>query len=105
MTEPALTEDAWKSRIVATAQLHGWRCAHFRVARTNKGWRTPVEGDRGLPDLVLAKNGVVLLAELKTDRGKLGPGQGEWLQALGEHGRLWRPRDWKDVLHELKEAA
>ena len=63
-----------------------------------------MQGDRGLPDLVIAKNGRVLLAELKTDTGRLGPGQQDWLDALGPHGRLWRPRDWNDVLADLKET-
>lgn len=96
-----MNEADWQSRIVDTAMLHGWRVAHFRAARTSKGWRTPVVGHIGLPDLILARGGVVVLAELKAERGKLGPGQPEWLDALGVHGRLWRPSNWPAVLAEL----
>jgi hypothetical protein len=64
-----------------------------------------VQGDVGAPDLLLARGGVVLLAELKADRGRLGPGQREWLAEAGGHGRLWRPRDWEDVLAELGSPA
>jgi hypothetical protein len=59
-------------------------------------------GHRGFPDLVLARHGRVLLAELKADGGRLGPGQPEWLAALGDHGRLWRPTQWDAVLEELR---
>lgn len=96
MTEAQLLE-----RVVQTAKLYGWRVSHTRPARTAKGWRTAVQGDVGVPDLTLARAGVVLLVELKSDRGRLGPGQPEWLDAAGAHGRVWRPRDWPQVLAEL----
>jgi hypothetical protein len=73
-----MNEADYQARIIDTARLHGWRCAHFRPAHTAKGWRTPIEGDRGFPDLVLARDGHIIIAELKSDRGRLGPGQSEW---------------------------
>lgn len=88
-------------RVLDTARLYGWRCAHYRPARTEQGWRTPMQGDRGCPDLILARDGQVLLAELKTQTGKLGPGQDEWLRHAGAHGRLWRPDDWPAIGSEL----
>jgi hypothetical protein len=66
------------------------------------GWRTPVQGDPGTPDFVLARGGVVLLAELKTDRGRPTPDQVAWLGAAGGHGRLWRPADWDAILATLR---
>lgn len=24
-----------------------------------------------------------------------------WLEALGDHGRLWRPRDWESITEQL----
>ena len=36
---------------------------------------------KGFPDLVLAKNGVVLIVELKTDTGVATPDQVAWLLA------------------------
>lgn len=100
-----LTEAQYQQRVIDLARTLGYRVAHFRPALTRSGrWATPMQGDKGFPDLVLAKGGRVLLAELKTDVGRLGPGQQGWLDALGPHGRLWRPRDWLTVLHELKET-
>ena len=91
-----LSEDDLKARVIQTAGLYGWRVCHFRPARTAKGWRTPIEGDAGLPDLVLARDGRVLLVELKSARGKPTDDQVLWLEALGDHGRLWSPKQWDD---------
>jgi hypothetical protein len=98
-----MTEADFQQRIIDTAILCGWRVAHQRPGMNRRGgWSTAVQGDRGAPDLLLARAGQVLLAEIKSDRGRLGPGQGEWLTELGGHGRLWRPSDWTAVLAELK---
>lgn len=88
-----MTEDEWASWVIGYASWHGWLCAHFRPAKTAKGWRTPVSGDVGSPDLLLARHGRVLNVELKTDRGRVRPEQQAWLDALGAHGQVWRPRD------------
>ena len=100
-----MTEEQWLSRVLETACLHGWRCQHVRPARTARGWRTPVQGHVGAPDLLLARDGVLLVAELKSDRGRLGPGQREWLDAAGAHARLWKPQDWAAVLAELERKG
>jgi hypothetical protein len=54
-----VTEADLQATILDAARLLGWRACHFRPARTTRGWRTPVEGDPGFPDLTLAKAGVV----------------------------------------------
>lgn len=96
-----VSEADWQSWVIDVARLHGWRVAHHRPARTVHGWRTPIEGDPGVPDLILARAGEVLLAELKTDRGRPTAEQRAWLGALGDHGALWRPRDRDTVLARL----
>jgi len=88
-------------RTIDLARLNRWRVCHQRPARTTQGWRTPITGDQGMPDLVLARDGVVLLVEEKSERGRLRPGQRLWLDACGEHGRLWRPSDWDTIVEEL----
>lgn len=98
---PGMSEDDWKARVIDTAKLYGWRVHHSRPARTATGWRTPIEGDAGLPDLVLARDGVVLLVELKSDTGQPTPDQRAWLAAAETCGDLWRPRDWPRVFDIL----
>lgn len=101
-----MSEDDLKARVIATAQLHRWRVHHSRPALDRRGrWRTPLEGDPGLPDLVLARAGVVLLAELKSDTGTVTDDQAKWLEQAGPQGRLWRPRDWPAILAELSTPA
>lgn len=94
------TEAHFTTRVIQYARLCGWLVVHYRPARTAKGWATPLEGDRGCPDVILARNGQVLLIELKAKRGTLGPGQREWLDALGPHGMLCRPAD-EEALQEI----
>lgn len=101
--EATMRESDFQARVIDLAHLRGWRVHHTRPARTARGnWITPLAGDRGAPDLLLARNGAVLLAELKTAAGRLGPGQADWLDALGDHGRLWRPGDWGAIVEELR---
>lgn len=90
------TEREFQLQVMDLARILGWHhLAHFRPARTAHGWRTPMMGDVGFPDLVLVRDRVVF-AELKSDTGKLGLGQAEWLEAIREAGGeayLWRPAD------------
>lgn len=101
-----MSEDDFQQRVMDTARLCGWKVTHFRPVKLPSGrWATPLQGDAGLPDLVLARDGVVLLAELKSDTGKPTAEQAQWLAAAGPHGRLWAPRDWPAVEAELSRSA
>jgi hypothetical protein len=98
---PVMTEAQFQQRVVDLAQHCGWHATHFRAVYTSGRWRTPLTGHAGFPDLVLARGGVVIAAELKTDRGQLSAEQKAWLAAFGDHGRIWRPRDWPEILATL----
>lgn len=98
-------EDDLKDWVIELAQRLGWRVVHFRPARTTRsarGWATVYDGDRGFPDLVLARDGVIIVAELKAQRGTFGPGQREWLAALGDRAVVWRPGDRDEILAVLR---
>lgn len=83
-------------------ELCGWLglpVHHCRPARTVTGWRTPIQGDRGFPDLVIVGADRVLYPELKSDSGSLDADQRMWrdrLRSAGAGWVLWRPRDWRD---------
>lgn len=106
---PPESELDFQHRVMELAKLSGWMVVHYRPARVGKGPRTrvvtPLSGDRGAPDLILARDGVVLLVELKAQNGRLSPEQRQWLHHIGEHGRVWRPSDWLTVVQELSRTA
>jgi VRR-NUC domain len=99
-------ERSFQSVVVEVARLAGWRVAHFRPARTDKGWRTPVTADgAGWPDLVLVRPPRIAFVELKSEAGQLRPNQTEWLDVLRLLPQvevfLWRPSDWDVVVETL----
>lgn len=105
----AMTEADLQRAIIDAAKLYGWRVAHFRSARTEKGWRTPVEGDAGFPDLVLARGGKVLFMECKSEKGRQTQEQAEWEDAIAyprmspdRNYFLVKPADLDFVLEELR---
>jgi hypothetical protein len=61
----------------------------------------------GWPDLVLAKpERPLIIAELKSRRGKVSVAQRGWLEVLGRSTglevRLWRPGDWTEIVELLQ---
>ena len=92
-----VSEASFQRTVIEMARYLGWRVHHGRPGRTTAGWRTPVSGDVGFPDLVLLRGGRLIFAELKTERGRLSVGQKAWLLALGGvewvEVQLWRPSD------------
>lgn len=86
-----MTENVLQTNVIDLAHAYGWLVVHQRPALTTAGWRTAIQGDKGFPDLALAKDGRVLLAELKTQTGQPSEDQQRWLAASG--GYLWRPSD------------
>jgi hypothetical protein len=97
--------------VIDVCRLLHLRVAHFRPARTDRGWRTPVEGDgAGFPDLVIVGPGGVAYRELKSARGQLTADQLAWRDALLDAGadhHLWRPADWTagSIRQELRMLA
>jgi hypothetical protein len=103
-------ESDFQQAVIDLAHVYRWRVAHFRPAKTEQGWRTPVQADgKGFPDLVLVKLGRCLFAELKSERGRLSLEQKAWLSDLtlcsGVECHVWRPSDWNIINATLKGAA
>jgi hypothetical protein len=95
-------EHQWVDWVIARAKESGYMVVHFRKAQSAKGFRTPIQGDTGAPDLLLAREGDVLLPELKRDGTYPRADQREWLRHLGPYGCVWRPRDADQVLARLR---
>jgi len=104
-TLPPMTEDAFLKQVIDLAKLRGWQVHHARPGRTLKGWRTPVQGDAGFPDLVLCRPPQTIFVELKTDKGRLRRNQEVWLRLLraaGQRAHVWRPSMWTQIEEALK---
>lgn len=95
------TERQFQDAVIELARALGYLVHHVRPALNRRGrWSTPLQGHPGFPDLVLARPGRLILAELKSERGHLSPWQDEWLAVLttcpGIEVYVWYPRDWHD---------
>ena len=105
-----MSEEDLGSKVEKLLEMYGWRWCHFRPARIKRGegeqWRTPLTGDKGLPDYVAVRGGRLIMAELKSSTGKLSPDQQLWhdelVLVLGIEVYVWRPRDWDEIVETLK---
>ena len=104
----AMTEAQLQDAVIALARARGWRVHHDRG-----DYRQTIQGDPGFPDLVLARAGLVIFAELKAQGQSPSGAQQGWLRHLGwigspENYRLlmsppeyvavvWRPSDWRTI--------
>lgn len=102
----AMTEAELLAAVIHLAHVRGWLVHHCRAAKDESGrWKTPIQGDAGFVDLVLARRGSVVFAELKTERGKLTDEQIVWGSAfIAAYGgaptnplyQVWTPAHWRN---------
>jgi len=103
---PTLSEADFQTTVIGLAKLHGWLVFHPRPSLNRRGkWSTATQGHTGFPDLTIARHGVVLHVELKTERGRLSTAQRLWASAMGDTYRLWRPSMWAAIYDELTERT
>ena len=94
---PRLSETQFRGQVIELAKLYGWQVCHFRPAKTAKGWRTALQGHPGFGDIVAARNGRKVLAELKVGNNKPTEEQLLWLHHWGHDAYLWYPKDWQQI--------
>lgn len=91
-----MTERQFQDAVIELAKLRGWRVYHVPDSRRcEAGW----------PDLALWRPPRFLLAELKTDKGKVRPIQQQTIDELRECGLevyLWRPNMWSEIEATLR---
>jgi len=91
-----VTEKQWLQHVRTLAHTQGWRTYHpLRSQGSEAGW----------VDLVCLRPPVLVLAELKTDHGRLTAAQRQWLEGLQQvttiATHLWRPEHWDQVVQVL----
>lgn len=103
---PLTTSEAnLQAVVIDLARYRQWTFLHLLAARQEgEEFRVHAKGDPGFPDLVLARDGVVLFRELKRQHAHLRPGQELWARALGSNFAIWRPSDWNlgEIARELR---
>jgi hypothetical protein len=92
---------AFENQIIDLAHIHGWKVAHFPPVQIRPGvWITPIKADgKGFPDLLLARHKLVV-AELKTGKGRPTVEQVEWLEAFkrtGVEAYIWHPDGMEEI--------
>lgn len=94
----AISEKEWQAQVVEVARTMGWKHYHpYLSIYSPKGW----------PDLALVRERFIL-AELKTQTGKVSSSQQEWLDALSAAGvevYVWRPSDLDEVVSVLRRKG
>ena len=105
-----VSEKLFQEQLLQLAKLNGWKAFHPLAVRDYKGnHRTALAGDKGFPDLVLARKpsaqrvGGLLFVELKSESGRLSIEQIEWAEHLSPSAEwyLWRPRDLDAIIERL----
>lgn len=101
------TEEELQASLVSYARNEGWAVhfvpdALYRRSFIHKGKRgSAIDlGDRGFPDLVLVRDGVIWFRELKVKKNVLSANQKTWrdiLIAAGCDWALWHPKTMDDV--------
>lgn len=97
-----ISEAAFQRAVIEIAKWEHWLVHHTRPAQMRSGrWATPIQGDAGFPDLVLAHpTRGLIFAELKSAVGRVSDHQTEWLETLRANGveaYIWRPRDLQTI--------
>jgi hypothetical protein len=105
------TEAGFQSAVIDAATTFGWLVHHQRPGRNSDGsWRSQIQGDAGFPDLVLTRDGIVIFAELKSEKGRVSGDQQAWIHALGLVSvrapevsvHVWRPDQWHTIERTLR---
>jgi hypothetical protein len=120
-TLPAESEAAFQQKVINLAIYNGWRCYHppdNRPLQARSGRRYVQSVAPGYPDLTLARarDGRLIFAELKAEKGRTSTAQEEWLAILrsvaekingpsgvvaefggGIEVYVWRPSDFETI--------
>ncbi len=110
MKAAPVSEKLFQEQLLQLAKVNGWKAFHPLAVRDFHGnYRTALAGDKGFPDLVLARKpsaqrvGGLLFVELKSASGRLSIEQIEWAEHLSPSAEwyLWRPNDLPAIIERL----
>jgi hypothetical protein len=86
-----MTERQLQECVRRTAEVFGWLHYHTHNSRRS---------EFGFPDSVMVRGNRLIVAELKSERGKVTDAQAQWLAGFlfvpGVEIHVWRPSQWFD---------
>lgn len=93
-----ISEDQWQHQVQHLARMLGWRHMHVRRSRARRDQWATTTSVAGWPDLTLwhETQQRLIVAELKSDTGRVSPDQRTVLlslEAAGTPAYILRPRD------------
>lgn len=95
------SEDDLLTDVATRLTMGRWTWHHVR-----RSDRAVQMGDPGFPDVIAVRGDVLLVRELKAERGRYETGQREWLAALSAVRRVdagtWRPSDLDTIVEVLR---
>lgn len=94
-----LTEYAFQTEIILAARENGWRFVYH--VPDSRG-----ATEKGIPDLILLRQGFLLFLEVKAENGQVRKEQREFFEMMGSiygpiRAMIVRPRDWDEVMRIL----
>jgi hypothetical protein len=91
-------EKEFQDRVASLARIHKWKC--YSVPDSRRATLS------GFPDLTLFRNGRLIFAELKREKGRVSPAQKDIMDELAKipcaSVYLWRPSNWDEIIKILK---
>lgn len=106
LVHDGMTEASFQAVVIDLARMTGHR-VRFTPPTRGYGRAYITEGEPGWPDLTIWSRRRFLLAELKSQRGRLSPTQRaviDDLRSAGVDVRVWRPSDWDDITATLTRS-
>lgn len=92
--DEAMTERVFQDAVTEFAQLHGWLVYHTHDSRRSAP---------GFPDLTMVRNGRVVFAELKTERGRVTADQARFMEEVElNRSELASLIDWRVLVYDQR---
>jgi hypothetical protein len=92
-----ISEKEFEAAVNTLAAASGWLNYHTLNSRGS---------EKGFPDRIFLRQHRMIVAELKTNKGKLTPAQKKWINAFrmiaGVEVFVWRPAIWSEIQATLK---
>lgn len=100
--EIKISEKQFLEQVIDLAKLSGYEFIYHVLEQRNFARRTSA----GFPDLIITRDGRLIVVELKTEKGQPTPEQYFWLLEFlkipGTEVYLWKPSDWEEIIEVLR---